>query len=287
VEEQTATTNEIGRNVTEAARGTNEIAKNNTGVAGSRGAARARPVGPAGMTVVPMVRPPPRSVPSTVARPAARVEVVSIGVSTGGPNALAELLPEIPVDLRVPILIVQHMPPLFTRLLAERLNSKSALTVKEGAAGDRIEAGTVYLAPGNHHMVVERSKSGGYVLGLNQREAENSCRPSVDVLFRAVGDCFGPAALAVIMTGMGQDGLRGCELIRERGGQVLAQDEKSSVVWGMPGYVVEAGLADQVLPLDRLAAAIVRQVNGTGSASGSGLARNPAESWSQRKVGLT
>lgn len=191
-------------------------------------------------------------------RAGGRIDVVAIGISTGGPNALAELMPGIPADFPVPIVIVQHMPPLFTRLLADRLNAKAPLHVKEGAAGDRVVAGMAYIAPGNQHMVVERS-GAGYALALNQGLPENSCRPAVDVLFRSISDCFGAAVLAVIMTGMGQDGLRGCELIRERGGHILAQDEKTSVVWGMPGYVAEAGLADQVLPLDQLASAIVRR----------------------------
>jgi two-component system, chemotaxis family, protein-glutamate methylesterase/glutaminase len=198
----------------------------------------------------------------TVARPRAgggRVDIVAIGISTGGPNALAELIPGLPADFPVPIVIVQHMPPLFTKLLADRLNGKSPLEVKEGAGGDRLAAGTVFIAPGNYHMVVERA-GAGYAVALNQGLSENSCRPAVDVLFRSVSDCFGASVLAVVMTGMGQDGLRGCETIRERGGQVLVQDEKSSVVWGMPGYVAEAGLADQVLPLNQLAAAIVQRV---------------------------
>jgi two-component system chemotaxis response regulator CheB len=209
-------------------------------------------------------RPPPEGAAPSAARavrpspaPAGRIEVVAIGISTGGPNALAELIPAIPADLPVPILVVQHMPPLFTRLLAERLNGKAKLPVKEAAAGDLLAPGVAFIAPGNHHMVVERSGSG-YALGLNQNLPENSCRPAVDVLFRSVSACFGAAVLAVVMTGMGQDGLRGATLIREKGGRVLVQDEKSSVVWGMPGYVAEAGLADQILPLDQLASAIVR-----------------------------
>jgi len=184
--------------------------------------------------------------------------VVAIGVSTGGPNALTELIPRIPSDLPVPILVVQHMPPLFTKVLAERLNSKGTLQVKEAAAGDRLVPGVAFIAPGNHHMVVERSGSG-FALRLNQEAPENSCRPAVDVLFRSVSSCFGAAVLAVVMTGMGQDGLRGATLIHEQGGRVLVQDEKTSVVWGMPGHVAEAGLADEVLPLDRLAPAIVRR----------------------------
>jgi two-component system chemotaxis response regulator CheB len=200
-----------------------------------------------------------RLAPPQLGQAGARIDVVAIGVSTGGPNALAELIPAIPADFPVPIVIVQHMPPLFTKLLADRLDAKSSLRVKEGAAGDRLAPGVAFIAPGNYHMVVERSGSG-YALGLNRAPSENSCRPAVDVLFRSISDCFGAAVLAVVMTGMGQDGLRGCEVIRERGGRILVQDEKTSVVWGMPGYVAEAGLSEQVLPLDRLAPAIVRRV---------------------------
>jgi two-component system chemotaxis response regulator CheB len=187
-----------------------------------------------------------------------RIDVVAIGISTGGPNALAELIPQLPASLPVPIVIVQHMPPLFTKLLAERLAARAAVAVKEGAPGDRLQPGKVYIAPGNHHMLVRRLGTA-VTVELNQGPLENSCRPAVDVLLRSVAEVYGPGALAVIMTGMGQDGLAGCQVVRQRGGQVLAQDEQSSVVWGMPGFVAEAGLADEVLPLNALAAAIVQR----------------------------
>jgi two-component system chemotaxis response regulator CheB len=196
----------------------------------------------------------------TAARRTTRVDVVAIGISTGGPNALAELIPALPADLPVPIVIVQHMPPLFTRLLAERLSSKSALQVKEGNGGDPLTPGTAIIAPGNFHMAVERAPGGGSQIALNQGAFENSCRPAVDVLFRSVSEIYGAGALAIEMTGMGQDGLQGCEAVRGRGGQVLVQDEETSVVWGMPGFVAEAGLADEVLPLNQIAAAIVRRM---------------------------
>jgi len=188
-----------------------------------------------------------------------RVDIVAIGVSTGGPNALAEVIPAIPADFPVPIVIVQHMPPLFTRLLAERLDTRSALKVHESVADASIEPGHAWLAPGDFHMQVERSQNGLNVR-LNQEAQENSCRPAVDVLFRSVAKNFGPNVLAVIMTGMGQDGLVGCQHIRQAGGQVIVQDEASSVVWGMPGTVSRAGLADQVLPLNQLASEISSRV---------------------------
>ena len=189
----------------------------------------------------------------------APIAVVAIGVSTGGPNALAELVPHLPGDLPVPVVIVQHMPPLFTRLLAERLDGRASLRVREGAAGDVLAPGTVSIAPGGRHMTVARS--GTHVeLALNDDPPENSCRPAVDVLFRSVVATYGAGTLGVILTGMGQDGLRGCELVRDAGGQVLAQDEASSVVWGMPGFVARAGLADRILPLKSIATEIASRV---------------------------
>jgi len=197
-----------------------------------------------------------------------RVEIVAIGTSTGGPNALAELIPQIPGDFPVPIVIVQHMPPIFTKLLADRLSGKSAIEVQEGRAGGVLSAAAAWIAPGDYHMVVE--KSGTITrIDLNQDPPENSCRPSVDVLFRAVARSYGATVLGVILTGMGQDGLRGCEHIREAGGQVIAQDEATSVVWGMPGCVARNGLADQVLPLERIAGEIARRVlHGRGNSVG-------------------
>lgn len=187
-----------------------------------------------------------------------RVDILAIGVSTGGPNALAYLLPEIPKDFPVPIVIVQHMPPYFTELLAKRLDEKSAIRVKEAAQGDILKPGEALLAPGDFHMVVKREGSRTFIQ-THSEPPENSCRPAVDVLFRSVAGIYGANTLAVIMTGMGQDGLRGCELIYELGGQILVQDEKSSVVWGMPGFVHKAGLADQALPLTQLSAEITKR----------------------------
>jgi two-component system chemotaxis response regulator CheB len=185
-------------------------------------------------------------------------EIIAIGTSTGGPNALAAVLPGLPADLPVPVVIVQHMPPLFTRMLSERLNAQSTLTVVEGQAGMVLKPGSVYVAPGDFHMELRRSGTA-VMLGLVQTPPENSCRPAVDVLFRSVARVFGPRVLAVVLTGMGQDGLRGCEAICEAGGRVIVQDEASSVVWGMPGFVARAGLAEKVLPLEAVATEIVRR----------------------------
>ncbi len=191
-------------------------------------------------------------------RPGGPVDIVAVGVSTGGPNALAELLPLIKGELPVPMVLVQHMPPMFTRLLAERLNAQAKLRVIEAAGGEVLEAGTVYVAPGNFHLVVQR-RGNTVVTVLNQLPPENSCRPAVDPLFRSVVQVYGGRVLGVILTGMGQDGTRGCEAIRAAGGSVLAQDEASSVVWGMPGFVARAGLADRVLPPAGIAAEINRR----------------------------
>jgi two-component system chemotaxis response regulator CheB len=188
-----------------------------------------------------------------------RVEVVAIGVSTGGPHALSELVPEFPADFSVPIVIVQHMPPVFTKLLAERLGTRANINVEEGAPGQAVKAGHAFIAPGNYHMTVQREERSVRIQ-TNQEPPENSCRPAVDVLFRSVAETYGAGALGVVMTGMGQDGLRGSERIREAGGQVFVQDESTSVVWGMPGFVASAGLADKVLPLHQLGGEIVRKV---------------------------
>lgn len=187
------------------------------------------------------------------------VEVVAIGTSTGGPNALAQVIPSIPANFPVPIVVVQHMPPTFTRFLAQRLSVAAQVPVEECGGTEFLEPGSVWIAPGDYHMVVRR-QGARIRLATHQALAENSCRPSVDVLFRSVADVYGPGTLAIIMTGMGQDGLRGAEKIRDCGGQILAQDEESSVVWGMPGFVAQAGLADAVLPLDQIGPELVRRV---------------------------
>lgn len=181
-----------------------------------------------------------------------RIDVVAIGVSTGGPNALAEVLPRLPGDFPVPIVIVQHMPPVFTRFLADRLSAASQLTVREAEEGARLVPGTVWVAPGNFHMVLRKDAEGVRVV-LNQDPPENSCRPAVDPLFRSVAQCYGERVLGVVLTGMGYDGLRGASEIRRAGGVMIAQDEATSVVWGMPGALVQNGQADLVLPLARIA----------------------------------
>jgi two-component system chemotaxis response regulator CheB len=202
------------------------------------------------------------SAPPTLARrsgPRVAVELVAIGVSTGGPNALAEVLARIPTDLAVPVVIVQHMPTMFTRLLAERLDRLSPLGVQEVSSPVQLQAGHVYLAEGGRHMVVERRAGALWALN-NDAPPENSCRPSVDVLLRSVAAACGARTLAVILTGMGTDGLAGCKVLSAAGATIFAQDDQTSVVWGMPGAVVSAHLAESVLPLDHVAPEIVRAV---------------------------
>ena len=192
-------------------------------------------------------------------QPRKRIDVVAIGISTGGPNALIEMMPALPKDLPVPIVIVQHMPEMFTRLLADRLDQKSAIQVSEATAGMALRPGHALLAPGGFHMTIVR-QGMTVETALNKDAPENSCRPAADVLFRSVAAVYGGNTLAVVMTGMGQDGMLGCAKIREVGGQVIAQDQQSSVVWGMPGAVAQAGLAEELIPLGRLAGEIVRRV---------------------------
>jgi two-component system chemotaxis response regulator CheB len=201
---------------------------------------------------------------------AQRVEIVAIGASTGGPNALATLLTALPADCPVPIVIVQHMPPAFTCLLAGRLASQAAIGVGEAILGESLHPGRAWIAPGDYHMELTGDARQAVRLRLHQGPLENSCRPSVDVLFRSAAEIYGAGTLAVVLTGMGKDGLRGCERIREVGGQVLVQDEATSVVWGMPGLVARADLADGVLPLDQLAPEIVRRVRKGRSLSSAG-----------------
>jgi two-component system, chemotaxis family, protein-glutamate methylesterase/glutaminase len=192
-----------------------------------------------------------------------RVDILAIGSSMGGPNALAVLLPALAEQFPVPIVIVQHMPPLFTRLLADRLNKQSAIAVHEGAEGDVLKPGHVWIAPGDFHMKLAMEGKTARLI-MNQSPPQNSCRPSVDVLFESVAEHYGARTLAVVLTGMGADGVRGSQLIREAGGHVLVQDEASSVVWGMPGQVAAAGLADAIFPLDQMAGELERRTSRFG-----------------------
>ena len=191
------------------------------------------------------------------------VQAICIGVSTGGPMALMQVFSQISVPLIVPIFIVQHMPPSFTGLLAARLSAAGVMTVKEAEEGEIALGGTAYIAPGGFHVTLEKVGTKT-IIHLNTEPPENSCRPAVDVLFRSAAEAYGGGVLAVILTGMGYDGLKGSQAIATKGGQIIAQDEATSVVWGMPGAVVQAGLANAVLPIEKISEEIVfrsRKIN--------------------------
>jgi two-component system chemotaxis response regulator CheB len=208
----------------------------------------------------PAVRPPSRTRPSGRAEP---VQAVVIASSTGGPEALRTVLTALPGGLAVPVFVVQHMPPVFTDMLAQRINSESRLRVAEARDGEPARPGHVYLAPGDKHLEVTRF--GDVIRAkLHSGPKENHCRPAADVLFRSAASVYGGAVLTVVLTGMGQDGKRGCEPLVAAGARVIVQDEATSVVWGMPGAVAEAGLADAVLPIGNIADAISTQVSRRG-----------------------
>jgi two-component system chemotaxis response regulator CheB len=191
------------------------------------------------------------------------VKAVVIASSTGGPEALRTVLTALPRTLPVPVFVVQHMPPVFTDMLAQRINSESGLIVAEARDGEPARPGHVYLAPGDKHLEV--SRFGDVVrTKLHNGPKENHCRPAADVLFRSAAHVYGGAVLTVVLTGMGQDGKRGTEPLAAAGGRVIVQDEATSVVWGMPGAVAEAGLADAVLPIGNIADAITTQVTRRG-----------------------
>jgi two-component system, chemotaxis family, protein-glutamate methylesterase/glutaminase len=197
-------------------------------------------------------------------------QLLAIGASIGGPDAVAAILRALPGDLPVPVAIVQHMPPIFTRLFAQRLDRESALTVVEGQPGMGLEPGLVVVAPGDFHLLVADGR-GGPVVATTQEPRQNGCRPAVDVLFRSAAAVFGDRVLACVLTGMGQDGLRGSERLRAAGAEIVVQDDATSAVWGMPGAVATAGLADRVLPLPQIAAdltdALRRMRDGTPPSS--------------------
>ncbi len=231
----------------------------------SRGGRPGRAAGPAR----PVARVSPGEVAERAPRATSSCRVVVIGTSTGGPVALKTVLVKLPSTLSVPVLIVQHMPPKYTESLANRLNQLSELTVREAVDGTEVEKGTAVIAPGGQHVKLERRNARVY-LRLTNDPPENGCRPAVDYLLRSAADVYHGDGLAVIMTGMGRDGTRGCAELKEKGGYVFAQHEDGCVVYGMPKSVIQAGLADRVLPLGKIAAAIVRHVKRSQRASPEG-----------------
>jgi two-component system, chemotaxis family, protein-glutamate methylesterase/glutaminase len=200
------------------------------------------------------LRPAPRQSP----------DVIAIGSSTGGPQALFEMLSHIGTDIKQPILITQHMPATFTALLAEHITKASKIPASEAKDGELILPGHIYVAPGEHHMVVERGQTGNHIR-LNTDPPENFCRPAVDPMLRSMAKIYGSRLLVVILTGMGADGQKGSIAVTEAGGSVIAQDEATSVVWGMPGAVATAGLCSAVLPLPEIAGYVRKLVMRTAA----------------------
>ncbi|MCP4605012.1 MAG: chemotaxis response regulator protein-glutamate methylesterase [Proteobacteria bacterium] len=209
-----------------------------------------RPLVPA--TPAPIPRPIVRD-RSVAALRGDRANIVAIGLSTGGPQALSTLIPMLPASLRVPVVITIHMPPTFTATVAESLNRKSTLTVSEGKNGCILESGNVYIAPGDFQMkVVPKTGSPFGAIKLTDDPAENNCKPSVDYLFRSVAHLHKGRALGIIMTGMGHDGVDGLRMMKRHGAKVIAQDETTSVVFGMPRMAIDAGVVDVVSPLNKI-----------------------------------
>jgi two-component system chemotaxis response regulator CheB len=188
------------------------------------------------------------------------IEVVVVGASTGGPEALSKLIPALPRDFPLPVLTVLHMPKLFTARMAAALAKESAIPVSEACDGETAAAGHAYLAAGGMHLKVERGTRRRTVLRLTDDPPENGCKPAVDVLFRSAAAAFGERVLAVLLTGMGEDGTRGLAELKRLRAPAIVQDEATSVIWGMPGSAVKAGLADEVLPLARIAPRIVELI---------------------------
>lgn len=203
----------------------------------------------------------PNLTSATLTRP----DVIALAAATGGPNALADVIPRLPKDLPVPVLVVQHMPAIFTRCLAERLAERSALRVVEVQGGELLAAGTVYVAQGGYHLELAREADGVRTV-LGQGPAEHSSKPAADVLFRSLSRVYGARALAVVLTGMGSDGKLGAQELVAAGGRVLVQSGPSCVVWGMPRAVEEAGLAEAVVPLKDVAEAICTRLADDGAA---------------------
>ncbi|MGB9822393.1 protein-glutamate methylesterase/protein-glutamine glutaminase [Thermodesulfovibrio sp.] len=223
---------------------------------GKRGLVKRKPViKPA----EPKIEVPKVEIPKTRITTERKVGIVSIGTSTGGPKALQEIIPKLPKDFPVPVVIAQHMPPNFTKPFAERLDQLSQLSVKEAEEGEPIKPGVVYVAPGRGHMRIKRRGIETFV-SISEDKEEFIYRPSVDVLMMSVAESYPGRTLGVILTGMGNDGAKGCRKIKETGGRVFAQNEESCVVYGMPRAVVEAGLADKVVSLEEMAGEIINAV---------------------------
>lgn len=186
--------------------------------------------------------------------------IIAIGTSTGGPRALSELLPQLPGDIPAGILIVQHMPPWFTKSLAERLDRSGVIRVKEAEVGDKIEDGQALIAPGDYHLVVKRAENGERVVDLNQDPPVHAVRPAADITLQSVAANYGSRTLGVILTGMGSDGARGMEAIKEHGGKTIASDEETSIIFGMPKAAIDLGCVDRIAPLHKIPEEIERML---------------------------
>ncbi|NOQ46623.1 MAG: chemotaxis-specific protein-glutamate methyltransferase CheB [Desulfobulbaceae bacterium] len=237
----------------------------------SVGSLQGRPEGQAGEPVAGALRPKPQPAGRVTAAATHQAvggaacknksEIVTIGISTGGPNALTRMMPMLPGDIGVPIVIVQHMPPVFTRSLAASLNAKCKITVKEAEDGDAVGPNIAYIAPGGKQMKLAASADGkNRLIKITNDPPENACKPSVDYLFISIGDYYVGRTTAVIMTGMGSDGTKGLEILKQKGAHIIGQDKASCVVYGMPKIPAEKGLVDVVVPLDKIAGEIVKSV---------------------------
>jgi len=228
----------------------------------ARGGA-AKPVSPPTNAVDRLHAVAPRTVQVNLRRSGqtASPQILAIGSSTGGPQALLSLFESLGSKFNVPVVITQHMPPTFTAILAEQLEKVSGARSVEGSNGTVIEAGRIYVAPGGHHMLLRRA-GGDVIIALDDGPAENFCRPAVDPMFRSLSQAYGAGVLALVLTGMGQDGRAGAKAIAQNGGTILVQDQATSVVWGMPGAVAEAGFASAVLPLAEIAPKVIGLLKG-------------------------
>lgn len=217
----------------------------------------------------PVVAPPqPKPRPATTnisqrmrAVMTSKVDIVGLGISTGGPNALTQVIPKLPENFKVPVLIVQHMPPLFTAALAESLNRKSRINVQEAKDGTVLSPGNVYIAPGGKQMKIEKEGASSPIIKITNDPPENNCKPAVDYLFRSLAKIYKGNSLGVIMTGMGSDGTKGLIILKKLGSKVIAQDERTCTVFGMPMEAIRAGVVDVVAPLHNIANEIISSVN--------------------------
>ncbi len=188
-----------------------------------------------------------------------RPEVIAIGISTGGPQALTKVIPKLPGNLKLPVLIVQHMPPVFTQALADSLSKISSLTILEAADGQRLEKGKVYIAPGGKQMKIVKEIAHNKII-ITDDPPENHCKPSVDYLFRSLSNVYKGNVLSVIMTGMGNDGVTGMRLLKRHGAKTIAQDQQSCTVFGMPMEAIKAGVVDKIVSLDNIAQEILGSI---------------------------